>query len=431
MPVCPFFAILVFVKKLEALYIIAVFLSLCPLSIPTYAAPLLTWQQAKTQLKSQNINYKQAELSLVQMRLKIDLSRAAYYPQLGLNSSATLPFQTDKSQSFSAGLQLTQKLFPLLIGQPESELALAQYNAQLSQFQLSSASLRNALTTAFYRYEYAESALTLAQKVAKRRTQTASLIYARFLAGREHKGTYLRVKAQANMAEVDVIQARLDLALATTSIYRLLNLHIPTSIDITSPPKSKPTALPPDFATLARSTPTYLNAQALLQAALANQKLARYAYYPQLNASILADNTWTEPVKTPVDTVSGRLTLTLPLFLGGKKKADLRYTQKAVEWAELALQNAEWDAHIALQSAYNTAFVASESLRVQREVVEAAQTRASIAQAQYTAGLISYDTWDIIENDAIAQDKLLLIKERDAGAAMADYELQTGKGLDE
>lgn len=54
-----------------------------------------------------------------------------------------------------------------------------------------------------------------------------------------------------------------------------------------------------------------------------------------------------------------------------------------------------------------------------------------IARSQYSNGLISFENWDIIENDLINREKNLLIGKRDLGLAEATYLRNLGKCFDE
>jgi outer membrane protein TolC len=64
---------------------------------------------------------------------------------------------------------------------------------------------------------------------------------------------------------------------------------------------------------------------------------------------------------------------------------------------------------------------AVERVQVQQKFLEAAEARAAIARAQYSNGLISFDTWTIIENDLVQADQTLLDARADALIAEANW----------
>jgi outer membrane protein TolC len=82
-----------------------------------------------------------------------------------------------------------------------------------------------------------------------------------------------------------------------------------------------------------------------------------------------------------------------------------------------------------LQQAFNSWVDAAQQSHVQQQVLQAAELRAEIARSQYTSGLMSFDDWDIIEDDLIAQQKTDLTARRDAILALAAWENARGVSL--
>ena len=64
---------------------------------------------------------------------------------------------------------------------------------------------------------------------------------------------------------------------------------------------------------------------------------------------------------------------------------------------------------------------AIDKVEVQQKFLQAAIERAKIAQAQYSAGLISFDNWTIIEDDIVSAKKSFLDTQADALVAEADW----------
>ena len=60
---------------------------------------------------------------------------------------------------------------------------------------------------------------------------------------------------------------------------------------------------------------------------------------------------------------------------------------------------------VTLQSNYASLQDAVERIEVQEEFLKAAQLRAEVARTKYTTGLLSFDEWDLIENDLISTQK--------------------------
>ncbi len=82
---------------------------------------------------------------------------------------------------------------------------------------------------------------------------------------------------------------------------------------------------------------------------------------------------------------------------------------------------------IELQQAFAASQDAVGKVDVQEKFLHAAQVREEIATSQYTAGLLSFQDWDLIEDDLIANQKTMLASRRDAVIAEATWERIQGK----
>jgi outer membrane protein TolC len=82
-----------------------------------------------------------------------------------------------------------------------------------------------------------------------------------------------------------------------------------------------------------------------------------------------------------------------------------------------------------LEEAFAAHQDAAERVDVQENFYEAARVRAEIARSQYSSGLLSFDDWDIIENELISREKEILAARRDAARAEAAWESAQGAGL--
>jgi hypothetical protein len=54
--------------------------------------------------------------------------------------------------------------------------------------------------------------------------------------------------------------------------------------------------------------------------------------------------------------------------------------------------------------------------------------RAEIARSKYNNGLLSFEDWDLIENDLINRQKALLVSVRERVTAEAGWEQARGEG---
>ena len=84
---------------------------------------------------------------------------------------------------------------------------------------------------------------------------------------------------------------------------------------------------------------------------------------------------------------------------------------------------------IKLKQAHAAFIEAHQKMEVDRAFSEATLAREKIARAKYNNGLLTFDNWDIIENDLINRQKASLQSQRDRVIAEAAWEQAQGKGV--
>ncbi|MGE4169269.1 MAG: TolC family protein [Candidatus Margulisiibacteriota bacterium] len=364
--------------------------------------------------------------SLESAALQVKLAQADYGPSLGLGGSVSQGFSPNTNTSYDAGLSLSQKLLPMVVSQPEVKQAQALLAAQRATYLGLLAQLRYDITAAYFDVVFAQKTLVLTQKIATRRKTNAELVQSRYEAGREHKGSYLRVKAQADQAALDVIQAKRAIQVATLSLWRTIGATAegPLSDSLPTP------VLPPlsRLPELAEKTPDVLAAQAKLDAAVQGIDVAQNRYGLMVSGSLGLDQSGGFSSGSSTS-ASGKLSASFPLYTSGKKEADIETSIRAQTQADQVLNQTRLTLKNSLETSFLNAQNAQENAALQTQFVGAAQTRSEIAQAQYSSGLLSYDNWDLIENDLIAQQKNALNTAKQALLSVAKFDQLCGKGL--
>jgi outer membrane protein TolC len=117
-----------------------------------------------------------------------------------------------------------------------------------------------------------------------------------------------------------------------------------------------------------------------------------------------------------------------PLFSGGKDYYALKANHSAHEAAKRNRESVALARAARLQQALQTWRDALEAVKVSEALLEASSVRARIARAKYNNGLLSFDQWDIIENDLINRQKGVLQARYDLEIAQATWEQLTGEG---
>jgi outer membrane protein TolC len=120
------------------------------------------------------------------------------------------------------------------------------------------------------------------------------------------------------------------------------------------------------------------------------------------------------------------LKLTFPFWPGGKNVHEYQQSKANLAEAEATLFGTENTLVAELTQVLLDLRNAAEDVLVQQALLRASEIRAEISRAQYANGLLSFDNWDIIEDDLITRSKLLLDVQRNALVAEAAWWRKSG-----
>ena len=414
------------------------------ISFPAVAKEVLTWSDCVKIVSKNNPDIRSSYESL---RSQESLSRSAYsgfFPKLSANysiskgtafsfsevsGSPTSFFSTGTtSNTSSASLSATQNLFAgfqdsALVSQGSAgkEVASAQYDITKVQVSYS-------LRTAFAELLYAQNYLTLSRDIVKRRAQNADMVELRYESGIENKGSYLLAKALLGQAKYDVLVAKDLMRVASQKLMAVLGRSELDEVELSG---DEPTSTPPtdpNFQKLATDTPELRQATFQAEKSEAGVTLARSKFFPNLNAvgaTSAQGGGWSpENGKNSIG-----LNISLPLLNGGKDYYD--YKSSVAVYSSSSYQKTSVAQQLLpkLKSAYSAYVEAVEKLNVDKAFLDAGIVRAEIATSKYENGLMSFEDWDIIENDLITKQKNVLQSDRNRVAAEAGWEQAQGKGV--
>jgi outer membrane protein TolC len=353
----------------------------------------------------------------------------AFLPQLSANSSANRTGgDTDAgyevNNSYTANVQAQETLYTGGHDQALLTQRAAEREVTREQFSQVLAQLSFDVRVAFVRQLYAVDLIELTRAIVKRRTGNVDLVSLRYEGGREHKGSLLRMQAILSQAQLDQQSAQRALEVARQRLARALGRDVAVSEVQGSLGCESPESMT-DLEKLAETVPSVRIAAAQAKAAQAGVRVAKSEYFPTVTAS--GSISRSDDIFFPQnDGWSVGVQLSYPFFPGGRNIMNVQSDERRLA---LVLRS-QWQQTLAdLRQAYNDWMDAYERLRVQKEFLQAAGIRAEIARSQYETGLLSFDSWDIIENDLISQQKAELAARRDAVLALANWEKARGISL--
>ncbi len=395
----------------------------------------LTFEACRDEAFRNNPSLAAARAAVDQARHRLDGSRSTLLPQLSASagyrrSGSERGGEASVGSSSDIGLSARQTIFT-------GGRNRAQIRQSRASLDLASESLRQAkaqvtydLRTAYARLLYAQEAVRLTASIAERRGTNVNLVALRFESGREHKGSLLVMEAAHNQAQFEATAAQRELLVAQTALARVLGRRSSRSLAaegvLTTPPAE--TVESDQMRELARATPEAHRSEARRRSAEAGLSAARGAFWPDVSATASAGRSGDD---WPPENTSWSLgvQLSFPFFPGGRNIYDIRASRAELRQAEADEQNVEDQLVRDLEQSLADVRNAVERVQVQERLVEAATLRAQIARVQYASGLLSFDNWDPIENELIAQEKSLLASRRDAVYAAARWDQLLGRNV--
>lgn len=394
-----------------------------------YAAALKSLAQnnrdlvaARKNLQTAQYNYRGAYAGFLPQ-----LTAGMNYTQGNSATTAQLATQSTKYELYSASLGVSQNIFSGLADYYKIKIARAAAELSEATFHQTAARVQYELKSAWALLQLAKKQHELALETQKRRQENMKMISLRFSSGTENKGSLLLAQSYRAQAYRDVNQSLRQKINAETELRRVLYLPENTEITLNGSPEHK---TPPEEAALtelAKKTPEYRQAlaQELNAEATADQSIS--PFFPTLTASGSLFRQGADFFPQG-DRWSVNVGVSYPLFSGGKDYYALKANKSAFEAAKQNRESVAAQRVSKLQQALQTYRAAVENARVSESLLGASSVRAQIARVKYMSGLLSFDQWDIIENELISRQKDALQTRYDLEVAQAVWEQTRGEG---
>jgi len=406
----------------------------------TAAADVLSWEDCVQEASQGNPDLRAAQENLRSSEFLAHAAISGYFPQITASLSASrehvsgLPEPSlastswgASSTSYSASITGSQNLFSGF--QDWAKWRQAEANAQASQANLDTvkAKVSYDLKSAYAGLLYAQNSLELAKNIIQRREENYNLVELRFQSGNENKGSLLLSKAYLNDAKLSALQAEGAIRVAQSQLAKVLgrdsydDLRVVGAVPISLPPKD------PVIVELVKRTPDHRKAVAFERSAEESVTLSRSSFLPSLSlvGSIGRQGDTFFPNN---DYWSVGVTLSYPLFSGGRDYYSTKSALEVLAAASSSRASVDNEVRTQLTQALTGFIEAVERLKVDKSYLEAATAREEIGRSKHNNGLLSFDNWDIIENDLIAKQKSVLQSTRDRIVSEASWEQALGTG---
>ncbi|MFH1244979.1 MAG: TolC family protein [Candidatus Omnitrophota bacterium] len=400
------------------------------------AGTILSWGDCLAEAEKNHPDLISAAEGINIKKAGRDVTASGLYPQfsasVGASTAQTSTASAGKStsDSYSYGIDGSQLIFDGFKTVNDLKAADEDINVAWQSYRFTSAQVRRDLRGAFINLLKAQELIKVAEEIVNIRRDNLMLLTMQYQAGLEHKGALLTAEANAAEANFGLAQAKRSAEFAQIKLTQEMGRREFVPLSVKGEFVAQETAAEkPDFEQLAKSNPAVLEAAAQKNSALFAVKSAFGNFAPQLSGTAGADRKsahW-PPENNQWDL---GLSLTLPLFEGGLKAAQLSSAQAVYRQKEADERSARDTALVTLEQTWAALRDAIGTVDVQDKLLEAAEERAQIAEAQYSTGFISFDNWVIIENDLVKAKKSYLQSQADALLAEADWIQAKGETLE-
>lgn len=371
----------------------------------------LTWNDCAKEALANNPDLKSAREKIFQAEKDLLAAESAGALQVSgsLSQSNSFPLSTG-TYSESSGYSLSAR-YQLYDGDQYAlnvVSAKENVNAAKLSFDATSASVRTSLRAAFLELLKTQELVKITEDIKKRRKEIYDIVKLSYDAGREHKGSVLLAEANLKQADYEVTAAKRSLELTSTKLIRqlgrkiLLPVKVAFEVDIKDEQKEKP-----DFKKLVEACPSYKQSLSRKKLAEYSLKSAQAAFSPQISLSAGAGDS-ASSFAWDVPSLSAGISLSLQLFDGGKRTAQLDKAASSILQVEFDLIASSFDLEIALMNMWINFQNALDQAGVRKKFLDATTERAGISAVQYSNGLIAFDNWTIIEDDLVSSKKSLL-----------------------
>jgi len=394
----------------------------------------MTWSDCVKKTAEKNPEIQSAAATLKSSQAKAKAAYSGFLPQIsGDVNYNSGNFSAGSSGSYttntySASVSASQNVFAGFHDKALVDQTAANAQASGSNLENTKVKVSYDLKSAFAELLYAQNNSRLQEDIIKRRKENAGMVGLRFEAGMENKGNSLLSDALLGQARYDKRQADRSIEVARQQLAKVIGTEESGAIKIAG---EIPTAEPAKLTTvldIVFENPQYRSAVAQEKAAKAGVTLAKSSFSPTLDFSATAakqGNSWSMANN---NTTYG-FNFGIPIFNGANNYFTLKSSQQDLLKAKTSRENIENDL-VAKLKRYHADFVdAFEKLKVDRIFLEAATLRANIARNKYQNGLLSFDNWDIIENDLISKQQAVIRSERALYMAEAAWMQAQGKGV--
>jgi outer membrane protein TolC len=397
-------------------------------------ATTLTWPDCVRLATAQNPDLQASREAVLNSDAVRMGAYSALYPQITASYSDTRTFAGANlyaphsyATAYEEELTLSQLIFDGFATKGNIDRARAQLNLAFADLNGEKATVSFNLKSSFAQLIYAQKLIKISRDIVDIRQSNARLVRLLYQGGSEDRGNMELTDANLDQALYNLDQATRTRDLSGIQLGVYIGRELPAPVLAEGELSTKVLPVRPDFAQLARRTPSYFEHKAQVDASAAGLTVADSGWYPTVTAGLSAyrsDDAY--PLKNKG--WSAGFTVSYPLFQGGATYFNVKAANASLRQALDNLRSGTNDAALTLAQMFKGMVDAEDNVRIQQELLDATALRYKIAAADYRNGLMSFEDFNTITDDYVSQQLALLSAQFNAVIAEAGWEEAEGVG---
>ena len=397
-------------------------------------AKVLKWEECVQLVWKNNPELKSSEHTVRAAKFGVTKAKAGYFPDL--TATGVAKRYQDKSAT-AKGINESQTYtgkvtvdifsgFETVATVRESRATLERDQASLSQMKVS---LLSDLRKAFADALYAQENVTLTERIERRLKKNANFLKLRYQGGLEAKWTYEKAQADWKEALWEYEKAMAELKVNQKKLMKVLGLKQEGDVSVSG------NFSMPSVTTLEDVRPTVLEKHPDITYQYFQKELShasiqkeRSDFWPSV--SLFADYSFKGVNDPPEKTAwSYGLEFSWALFSGLETWAAQREAQESYMKDNFTWQKTVLSVDSDLKDTYTSYQYAQEKVDITKAKLDAARSRAGVVEEEYSSGLKTFLDWEQSQALLTQAEKQYLLSQKDAVAALADFEKAKGQEL--
>ncbi len=204
-----------------------VFFTILILTDNLYAKEM-TWQDIVNEAKLNNPTIKKAEDSLKQVQLSYKVSKSNFFPQISASAGKTrsgteVTNPADNyiyTDYYTYGISGTLSVFKGFADSTDLKIKNIDIHIETEKYRRTLSDIFYNLKKSYVNLLWAQEMVNLSKEIYDRRVKNYELVQQKYKAGREDKGSFLRVAADMFQAEYDYTQSKRNLEEASSQLLK-------------------------------------------------------------------------------------------------------------------------------------------------------------------------------------------------------------------